>query len=89
MSDREKQLEIAERLQLKLLERFEMLLDKGTITSTDLATLCKLLSQNGWQLDPLKLPKGLRDKLTEHIDPSEFDDGAKVLPFPADRRNAV
>lgn len=88
MDTREKQLEIAERLQLKLLEHFEKLFDEGTITSTDLATVSRLLSQNGWQLDPLKLPKGLRDKLTERIDPSEFEDGS-VLPFRQPRSNAV
>ena len=82
MSDKNQQLEIAERLQLKWLERMETLLNEGTITSTDMATLARLLMSNGWTLDPSRLPQGIREKLTSLIDPSEFDEGdADVLPL--------
>lgn len=79
-SDTEKQIEIVERLQTKLLERFETLIDAGEITSTDMATLCRLLTQNGWNIDPARVPKGLLSKLTQHISPEELAGGG-VLPF--------
>lgn len=63
-----KQAEIAERLQAKLLERFERLLDSGEMSPTDAATLARLLSQNGWTFDESRLPKGLRDRLTKNVD---------------------
>jgi hypothetical protein len=72
--NKEEQLAIAERLQLKWLKRMEKLLDGGEVTSTDLATLSRFLQANGWTLDPARLPKGLRDKLTSHINPEDFDD---------------
>ena len=63
-----KQADIAERLQEKLLERFEALLDSGEMSPTDAATLARLLSQNGWTFDEAKMPKDLKDKLTKVID---------------------
>ena len=76
------QLEIAESLQIKVLKRFDTMLDSGEITSTDMATLVRLLSANGWQLDRSRVPSSLRDKLTQAIDPKSFeDDGSNVLPF--------
>lgn len=71
--DTKKQLAIAERLQLKVLKRFEELLDNGEITSTDMATLCRLLMQNGWNIDPAALPEGIRDKISEDL-PAFHDD---------------
>jgi hypothetical protein len=68
---------IAQRLQLKWLKRMEQLLDAESITSTDMATLARLLSQNGWTLDPTQLPQNLRDKLTSHV---SFDDDLKDGP---------
>jgi hypothetical protein len=68
------QAEILERLQLKWLERMETLMDTGEITSTDLATLMRFLMANGWTLDPSRLPKGLKDKLTSKVLPSDFED---------------
>lgn len=61
------QFEITERLQLKMLERWEKLLDDGELSPTDAATLTRFLSQNGWVLDPAKLPQSLRDKLTSKV----------------------
>lgn len=69
---KQRQIDIAERLQQKWLERMEYLLDSGEITSTDMATLARVLLQNGWSLDPSDLPQSLRDKLTKRV---SFDDG--------------
>jgi hypothetical protein len=80
MEGKDEQVAIAERLQLKWLRRMEMLLDEGSITSTDMATLVRFLTVNGWTLDPTRLPKGLRDKLTTGISPDDFDDG-DVIPL--------
>ena len=65
------QVEIAKRLQMKWLRRMEHLLDSGEITSTDMATLARVLLQNGWSLDPNDLPQTLRNKLTKKV---SFDD---------------
>ena len=59
---------IAERLQMKLLERFEEMLDEGEMSPTDAATLARLLSQNGWTFDESRMPKELKDRLTKIID---------------------
>lgn len=68
------QLELAVRLQLKWLERMITLFDLDRITSTDMATLARVLMANGWVLDPAQLPQGLRSKLTDTIpDPEDFD----------------
>lgn len=78
----QKQLEIAERLQTKWLIRMEAMIDDGSVTATDLATLARFLMANGWTLDPSRMPQGLRDKLTSHLDPTDFeDDDADVLPL--------
>lgn len=78
MADQSKQAEIAERLQIKLLERFERMLDAEmadeegilgpAMSPTDAATLARLLSQNGWTFDESRLPKNLRDRLTKQVD---------------------
>lgn len=74
------QIEITARLQRKLLERFERLLDQDLITPPEMATLTKLLASNGWTLDPAMLPKGLRSKITDLVDPAEFLDDDPDLP---------
>jgi hypothetical protein len=80
--EQEEQLKIAERLQTKMLERWEKMLDDGSMTASDAAALSRLLAANGWNLDPARLPKGVRDKLTESVDPKQFeDDDADVLPM--------
>lgn len=68
------QVEIAERLQMKLLKRFEQLIDDGELTSTDAATLARLLMANGWSIDPTKIPQGIKDKITKHIDLEDYAD---------------
>lgn len=73
-NSRNEQAQILARLQTKWLKHMERLLDEGTITSTDLATLFRFLHANGWTLDASKLSPQLRDKLGDRIDPTKFDD---------------
>lgn len=68
---RQQQIALAEKLQLKWLQRMDALFDSGEITSTDMATLARLLKDNGWSLDPSMVPQRLRDKLTKNV---AFDD---------------
>jgi hypothetical protein len=70
----EEQIDVAERLQGKWLTHMEKLLDNGSITSTDMATLVRWLMANGWSLDPSKMPVRLRDKLIDTIGDEAFDD---------------
>lgn len=65
------QAEKAVKLQNLWLDRMVVLLETGIATSTDLATLSRVLLANGWSLDPKKLPKSLADKLTQNV---EFDE---------------
>lgn len=87
MSEKEKldqtaQVALMERLQTLWLEHMERLLKNGTATSTDLATLYRAMKDNGWTLDPTKLPKELADKLTSVVDPNDFaDEETKVFPI--------
>lgn len=67
---KQEQLDLATSLQKKWLARMEALLDNGEITSTDLATLARVLMANGWTIDPRQLPKKIADKITS---PVEFD----------------
>lgn len=74
------QIEIAARLQRKVLECLERKLDDGSITPPEMATLVKLLSGNGWVLDPAMIPKGLRSKITDMVNPTEFLDDDPDVP---------
>lgn len=77
MADTKKQqIDIAERLQLALLKYFEKKLedDPPTLSDTGAATLARLLMQNGWSIDPAKLPTGLKDKLLSGVDPTQLSD---------------
>jgi hypothetical protein len=76
---------IAERLQLKLLQLYEAKLNDGSITDTGMGNLQRLLSHNGWTLDPAALPEGLKGKLLSKDIPIDEDELPDVLPF---RRNA-
>jgi hypothetical protein len=81
---KQKQIDIAERLQDLLLAEFERKLESGELSDTGLSTLSRLLMQNGWTIDPSRLPHGLKDKLTQSHDPNAFDeDDDDVLPMRA------
>lgn len=80
-SIQDQQVQIAERLQLKWLQRMETLLDAGEITSTDMATLVRFLMANGWTLDPTRLPEKLRNKLTTGVSPLDFENDGDVIPM--------
>jgi hypothetical protein len=80
MADKQKQIELAERLQDMLLLYFETKLKEGTLTDTGAATLARLLMANGWSLDPSRLPTTIKDKLTRTIDPTQFtEDDVDVI----------
>ena len=72
------QVALAEKLQAAVLRTFERRLKNGTLSDSGIATLVRLLMQNGWTIDPSQLSKGLRSVLTENVSPDELDD---VLPF--------
>jgi hypothetical protein len=67
------QVAISKRLQMKVLKRFEALLDDGAISDTGLATLVRLLQGSGWTVDAMAIPKRLRGVLTKTIDASKYD----------------
>lgn len=74
MASREKQkaqIEKAEQLQDLLLDHWIQLAQSGELSSTDCATIARLLSSNGWVLDPAAIPQQLMDKLTSRV---KFDD---------------
>jgi hypothetical protein len=80
------QTEIATRLQLKLLELYEKKLDDMTISDTGMGNLQRLLSHNGWSLDPAALPEKLRGKLLAGnipIDENELPDNMLTFRKPA------
>lgn len=64
----QEQLDVVEGIKALWLRHMARMLQKGTITSTDMATIARVLLANGWVLDARKLPKGLRDKLTSQVD---------------------
>ena len=70
----QEQVDLAGRLQEKLLERFEALMEAGEDTPTDRATLSRLLNSNGWSLSPDSLPAELKDFITKTVDPRSLDD---------------
>jgi hypothetical protein len=73
----DEQISLAEVLQAKWLKQMDKMFDAGTITSTDMATLARVLLANGWSLDPSKLPEKLRNKL---IDSEELNASFEELP---------
>lgn len=75
------QVEIAKRLQMKMLKRWEDLLDSGQLSATDAATLTRFLLENGWNVDPAKLPQSLKDVLTTKVDPSQLAEDSTLYPF--------
>lgn len=71
---KDEQIDVAERLQGKWLLAMERMLDAGTITSTDMATLCRWLMANGWSVDPATLPQKLQSKLIDALGPDAFEE---------------
>lgn len=57
-----------DRIGQKWLDLIERKLDDKSINATEQAILARVLIQSGWNIDPTRLPKGLRDKLTEGLD---------------------
>lgn len=83
MADTQKeQIEIAERLQLLLMKRWETLLTNplAEVSPTEISTMAKTLRDNGWSIDPSKIPQGLRDKLLTNPEDVK-DEDPDVLPF--------
>lgn len=76
---KKEQADIAARLQDAWLRHMEKLLDEGTATSTDLATLARLLMSNGWSLDPAQLPQSLKDMIPGLPKAGELDDDDDVV----------
>ena len=62
----------AVKLQTLLLDHWTSLAENKTLSSMDCATIARLLSQNGWSLDPNTVPQPLRAQLTSDV---KFDDG--------------
>lgn len=80
MADTKEQNEIFERLQLAVLKEFERKLKDETLSGTDLSTLVRLMEHNGWTFDLARAPQGLKDRLTNRVDPKKFsDDDADVV----------
>lgn len=75
----ENHLAAVERLQDLWLGHMERLLQDGSATSTDLATLARVLMANGWCLDRSRLPTGLSEKLLSKLDPSTLDEDDAVI----------
>ena len=77
---KQEQVDKAEQLQELLLDDLIKLFKEGEATSTDRATLARLLKDNGWSVDPSMVPQDLRDKLTSKIAPGDdIEDG--VVPI--------
>ncbi len=78
--EQEAQRELGEKLQLKLLKRFDKMLDDGSLTAADAAVLARVLRDSGWRIELGDLPENLRDKLTGQVDPMNFEDEEDGLP---------
>lgn len=63
----EAQIKLADELQDLVLADLKKILDNGTATATDRATIIRLLRDNGWNLDPSRLTTSLKDKLTNKV----------------------
>lgn len=68
MSDISDQIHLAQELQMSLLKDFKRMLEDGSATAADRATLRKLLADNGWSLDPSNLKRSLKDTVDAAMD---------------------
>jgi hypothetical protein len=73
-AEKRMQIELSAKLQTMILLDFERMLKENTMSPSDRATLVRLLSMNGWSLDPAMIPQGLRGVLTAVVDPKKLDD---------------
>lgn len=71
---KQEHIELAARLQDKLLQYYEKKLDANLLTDTGAANLQRLLMVNGWSLDPNKLSDNLKGKLTQSLDSMNLSD---------------
>jgi hypothetical protein len=80
---KEEQIDKMELVQTLVLDDMVETLLSGTATATDRATFIRFLQQNGWTLDPSRIPTKLKDKLTSNVrfdkDLSEEETGAPKL----------
>jgi hypothetical protein len=76
---KKEQIDKAEKLADLLLDNWIKLAENGSITSTDSATIARVLMANGWTLDPTQIPQPLFDKLTSKVafDADEQDGEAR------------
>lgn len=82
----QEQIEIAERLKLKVLQHLEEKLNDKSINATELASILRTLEHSGWSLDPTRIPSRLKDKLTTSFDPDKIDEDDKVIPIRRGRK---
>lgn len=61
------QVEKFTRLQDLLLEDLTRLFEGGEVTAADRRTVYQMLRDNGWSLDPAKLPQSVKNMLTKHV----------------------
>ena len=72
---KQEQIALAEELQGMLLEDFKRLLESGEATAADRATMTRMLTEHGWDLDPSRGGEiKPADLLTRKVDPRKFDD---------------
>lgn len=85
MAEAEVSVEQAERdrIAAKWLKMIETKMDDGTLNATEGATLMRVLVASGFTLDPLRVPKHLRTKLTENMDPTDPATAEElgIIPF--------
>ena len=61
------QIDLLDEIQTLLLKDLVKQLKDETTTSTDRATIIRMLKDFGWDLDPSRVPQALKDKLTKQV----------------------
>ena len=78
VQDRER----VERIKRKLLARFEAILDDPSLgSSTDIATITRFLTQQGWRLDPTNIDEDLKKVLQDTPELSDEDEADVIAMF--------
>jgi hypothetical protein len=65
MSSDDQQMKLMERLKIALLEDFMRLYEEGKLSPTDRRTIFQMLKENGWTLDPSRIPQSLVDSIKD------------------------